>query len=114
MEKFPGSSRNNIEKKSERIFTSEEVLEAISQYAEGFTLSRELSDEKGVYLREVEVKGEKDGEIIEYQYMRKGRHPNHNQSDVTTISRIYYQDGMAISGEPVAKFDEETGVWKKI
>jgi hypothetical protein len=114
MEKFPSPTSGNIEKKSEKILTSAEILEAISQHAEGFTLSRELSDEKGVYLREVEVKGEKEGEVTEYQYMRKGIHSNHNESEVTAISRIYYQDGMPIGGDKVAILNEETGEWEKV
>ena len=114
MEKFPGSKTNKAEEASERILTSEEVLEALSQHAEGYTLSRELSDEKGVYLREVEVKGEKEGEVTEYQYMRKGRHSNHNESDRTAISVIYYEDGMPVGGERIAIFDEDAGVWVKL
>lgn len=110
MEKFPGSSP---EKKAERVLTSGEVLEAISERAEGFILSRELSDEQGVYLLEVEIKGENEGEVTEYQYMRKGVHPNHNESDVTAISRIDYKDGVPIGGERVAVFDEKTGEWRK-
>jgi hypothetical protein len=114
MEKFPSSTPSNIEKKPEKILTSAEVLEAISQHAEGFILSRELSDDKGVYLREVEVIGQNEGEITEYQYMRKGVHSNNNASDVTAISRIYYQDGMPVGGERVAVFNEETEEWDKV
>jgi hypothetical protein len=114
MEKFPSSAANSSEKKPEVILTSEQILEALSQHAEGFTLSRELSDEKGVYLREIEVVGENEGEVIEYQYMRKGVHPNNNVSDVTTISRIYYQDGVPVGGDKVATFNEETGEWKTL
>jgi hypothetical protein len=107
MEKFPS---NSPERSPEKILTSEEVLQVLSQYAEGFTPGRELSDEKGVYLREVEVKGEKEGEVTEYQYMRRGSHGK-NQSDVTAISVIYYQDGIPVGGERLSSLDEETGEW---
>lgn len=113
MEKFP-SRPKSPEAQSEKILSSEEVLEALSQHAEGFTLSRELSDEKGVYLREIEVQGEKEGEVVEYQYMRKGMHSNHNQSSETVIRVTYYQDGIPVTGETVARFDEQTGQWKKL
>lgn len=110
MEKFPS---NTPERSPEKILSSQEVLEILSQYAEGYTDGRELSDDKGVYLREVEVPGEKDGEVTEYQYMRKGSH-GRNQSDVTAISTIYYQDGIPVGGERIAVFSEETGEWTKL
>jgi hypothetical protein len=115
MEKFPGSKpTSSVEKKPERILSSGEVLEAISQYAEGFTLSRELSDGKGVYLREVEIAGEKESEFTEYQYKRKGIFPNNNTSDATVINRIDYQDGMPAGGERIAILNEETGMWEAV
>jgi hypothetical protein len=114
MEKLPGSSPNKAEESPERILSSEEVLAAISEHAEGYTLSRELSDEKGVYLREVEVAGDKEGEVTEYQYMRKGTHANHNESDQTAISVIYYQDGVPVGGQRIATFNDETGEWKRL
>ncbi len=101
---------NIPERSPEKILSSEEVLQALSLYAEGYTLGRELSDEKGVYLREVEVKGEREGEMTEYLYMRKGSY-GMNQSDVTAISVTYYQDGMPVGGERVAVFNEETSEW---
>lgn len=90
------------------------MLDALSHYAEGYTLGRELSDEKGVYLREVELKGEKEGETTEYQYMRKGTHGNQNASAETMISVIYYEDGVPVGGDRVAVLDEMTGEWKKL
>jgi len=114
MEKIPGPKLNKTEEAPERILSSEEVLEALSEHAEGYTLGRELSDEKGVYLREIEIKGEKEGEVTEYQYMRKGRHANHNESDKTAISVIYYEDGMPVGGERIATFNEETGEWVRL
>jgi len=114
MEKFPTPKPHTPESASERILSSQEVLDAISQFAEGYTLGRELSDEQGVYLREVEIEGEKTGETIEYQYMRKGNHGNQNVSMETAISVIYYDDGMPVGGSRVAILDEETGEWRKV
>jgi hypothetical protein len=112
MEKLP--QPHSIESKEERILSSQEVLDAISQFAEGYTPGRELSDEKGVYLREVELEGEKAGETIEYQYMRKGNHGKQNASTETAISVIYYDDGMPVGGQRVAILNEETGEWEKV
>jgi hypothetical protein len=112
----PESNQNKVERSPERILSSEEILSAISEHVEGFTLGRELSDEKGVYLLEVEVKGEREGEVIEYQYKRKGIYQKgtYNSSPETTISVIYYEDGRPVHGEKLAVFDEETGVWKRL
>lgn len=114
MEKFPSSFPNKSEDNPEKILSSEEILQAISEHTEGYSLGRELSDEKGVYLREVAVAGEKEGEVTEYQYMRKGDHPNHNESDKTVISAIHYQDGIPVGGEQIATFNDETGEWTKL
>lgn len=103
----------NIEGKEEKILSSQEVLNALSIYAEGCTPTRELSDEKGVYLLEVEIAGEREGEKTEYQYKRKGIHSNQNtSSEGSVISAIYYQDGIPVGGEKVAILDEQTGEWK--
>jgi hypothetical protein len=111
MERIPGPKQSSIESVSERILTSEQVLEALSRFAEGFALGRELSDEKGVYLREIEKPGENAGETIEYQYMRKGNHGRQNVSSETAISVIYYENGMPVGGDRIAIFSEETGEW---
>lgn len=114
MEQIPGANTNSVEKSPERILTSEEILEALSQYAEGFTLGRELSDDKGVYLREVSVAGAVEGEVTEYQYMRRGAHPNRNQMDQTALHVIYYQDGEPVGSERLAIYSEEAAEWKKL
>ncbi|MDB5264842.1 MAG: hypothetical protein JWN64_413 [Parcubacteria group bacterium] len=113
-----GPNINNPEKKQDKILSSQEVLDAISQYAEGFTPGRELSDEQGVYLREVEVKGEKEGEMTEYRFMRKGKYPNRNGTknaeERTLITAIFYIDGVPVGSESIAEFNEETGEWRKM
>ncbi len=110
MEKFPSRSH---ERKAEKVLSSEEVLAAIAEHDEGFTLGRELSDEQGVYLREVVIQGEAEGETTEYIYMRKGRHGSNIESSETVIRKMTFQDGIPVSQERVATLDEETGEWKK-
>lgn len=112
MEKPP--QPRSIESKEEKILSSQEVLDVLSLFVEGYTLGRELSDERGVYLREVELEGEKVGETIEYQYMRKGNHGKQNASTETAISAIYYDDGIPVGGKRVAILNEETGEWEKV
>lgn len=108
--KSPLESRPN-----ERVPSSEEILAAISEHAEGYTVRRELSDEKGVYLLEVEIKGE-DGEIAEeYQYVRKGGPRSYNpEYDETKIVCVRFHEGMPVGGEKVAVFNDQTGEWRKV
>lgn len=104
-------NENLIERIRERIFTKGEVMEIISRFVENPTLTRELSDNDGLYLLEAEVPGKEPGETIEYQYMRKGRFGK-NQSTETSLYVAYYQDGMPIGGEKVAFYDSELNQWK--
>ncbi len=87
-------------------------MEVISRYTENAELVHELSDEKGLYLLEVKTEGKKPGEVIQYEYMRKGRFPNQNEASETSIEVMYYQDGNPIGGDTIAKFNEATGEWK--
>ena len=105
---------NNIEKGPERIPSKEEVLEIIARYAEKGVFVRELADEKGIYLLEVRVDGEKEGDTTEYQYMRKGTFPNNNASLVTVIHRLDCEDGIPFSGVNIEELDEATGEWRKV
>ena len=50
--------------------------------------ARKREDEKGLYLLEVEVAGESEGQITEYAYMRKGRYPE-GQISATEIHVTY-------------------------
>ena len=100
-----------IEKGPERLPTRDEVLEVIGKLAENAQVVRELSDERGLYLLEAEVAGEKPGEIIEYGYLRKGQSPGHPNAAETAIHLTYYQDGMPTGGYRVAYLDN--GVWRK-
>jgi len=104
---------NQFERGPEKIPTKAEVMEVIGRYAENATLVRELSDEKGLYLFEARVEGEKSGEAVQYEYMRKGTFPNGNASLSPGIYRVDYEGGDAVGGTNVAAFDEQTGQWKE-
>lgn len=103
------------ESHAEKIHTKEEVLAVITPHIEGpHTIARELRDEKGLYLLEVNVEGAASGEIVEYGYMRKGRHGNNNEASEDRIDITYYQNGIPISGESFAHFNTESRAWEKI
>ena len=102
---------NSFESEAERIPTSEEVYSALGELTEKeCTETRRLEDEKGVYLLEVTVPGDAEGEVIEYSYMRKGVHSKNLQSLESSIHVTYYKDGMPISGTSAARFVE--GSWE--
>jgi adenylylsulfate kinase-like enzyme len=99
--------------KEPRVHTREEVLNFISNYVENPVVVRELSDEKGLYLLEVKIEGKEPGEIIEYEYMRKGRVLNKSVALETAMHINYYQGDMPISGEKIAVYNEDSGEWEK-
>lgn len=111
---------NYIEKGPERMPSKEEVLEVISRHIEKnvsqmekvskMELTKELSDEQGLYLLEakVEVAG-KSGEFIEYLYMRKGVFPDGNSTEKTTINVLYYADEIPVTGWNIAECASDTG-----
>jgi hypothetical protein len=105
---------NPFEKPPEMIPNKEQVLEVISRFAENFTLVRELSDELGPYLIEVNVKDKESGDLIEYLYVRKGRFPNKVGTTETTIQITMYDGEMPVSGSTAANYDESTGQWTEI
>ena len=106
---------NFFETKSERIPTKGEIMEQISRFAEGVTVTKELSDTKGLYLLQVTIEGKNTGEIIEYEYQRKGRFQNHNERTVTGIDVTYYdENGIPYTGSNLAEFNDATGEWKEI
>ncbi len=105
---------NPIEKGPERILTKEDVMEVIARHAENAILVRELSDEQGLYLLEVKVEGKESDEIIQYQYMRKGRFPNHNEASETAIHAVYYQGETPVGGDKIAVYKSEMGGWEEV
>lgn len=111
MEKF----RPQFEKKVEIIPTSEQVREIFDKLRgeKDFEELRKANDEKGLYLWEIKVEGEKDGEHIEYLYRRKGS-VEKGDGGPTAIHITYFEDDFPVSGTTAASYDEKTGRWKII
>lgn len=109
-EKAPGQ----FEKDTEHVPTPEEIHSLFEQLIgeKKYEEIRKLEDEQGVYLWEIAIAG-KDGDRIEYAYMRKGLH-NSNMSDPYTSIHVYFfdNDGVPTGGYPVVKFIN--GKWKLI
>ncbi len=110
----PGSSRQ--EKSIEQFPTKQEVLAflfEIDKDCERATIKRELRDEDGLYLLEVEKKDAVPGDTTEYIYQRKGTRPDGSVRNHTNINVTYLENGMPVSGTSVAEFNETTKTWKK-
>src|SRR3989344_3203805 len=105
-------NQNPLEKGPEQIPTKEEVLEVMARFLGNPFLTRELPDNKGLYLLEAQVSGKEPGEVIEYQYMRKGAFPDQNREVETSICAYYYQDGVPISEETIVVY--RSGEWKDV
>jgi hypothetical protein len=103
-----------FEKSTEQILRKDEVMNVIRRYAENPKQVRELADDQGLYLLEVSVSGEKEGETIHYEYMRKGRFPNNNEASETAIHKVYYDGDMPVGGDKVAVYKPETDEWEDI
>jgi len=94
----------------EQIPTKEEVLSLIE--TENYSITRELTDEKGLYLLEVET--EEQGERKEFSYTRKGRFAE-CQSTETRIDIVYLdENGIPTGGEPYMILQQETGDWRRV
>lgn len=105
--KSEGSSKD-----TESVNIAERIRAWIALDSEKYTVRRELRDERGLYVLELELAGEKPGETIEYSYQRKGSW-RESGSLTTRIDVTYFQDGDPISGERIATFNEATGEWEK-
>lgn len=102
---------NQIEQGQERIPTKEEILEIIKRFKENTELVRELSDEKGLFLLETKIEGNKPAEVTQYEYMRQGRFPGYGQSSETAIHVVYYEGEIPTNGHKVAVYNPESGEW---
>ncbi len=111
MEKFSPQ----IEKKKEWIPTPEEVFVVLEKLTNGKEVHelRKVDDEKGLYLWEIKIDGENEGEHIEYLYRRKGSKEK-GDSGPTAIHITYFEDDFPVSGTTVASYNEEEGSWKVI
>lgn len=74
-----------------------------------YTVTRKFEDERGLYFLEVSAPGEKEGEMTEYLYMRKGKYQQ-GQSLTTEITVTYYEDDMPVGGTSAARYVD--GEWK--
>lgn len=111
MEKFSPK----FEKEVEKIPTVEQVREIFDQLREGKDPKelRRINDEKGLYLWEIKIDGEKDNEHIEFLYRRKGS-VEKGDGGPTAIHITYFEDDFPVSGTTAASYDEKTGLWKII
>ena len=104
---------NAFEKGPEKILSKDEVVEAILGFAEKAVFVRELTDEAGPYLIEMNVEGGVPGEITQYVYVRKGSTPDGVQAAETTICTLEYVDGDLCGGGTVADYDYAANAWVK-
>ncbi len=102
--------KNLLEVAPEHIPTPEEVNLVFRELiGKEYREVRKREDEQGLYLLEVEVAGEAEGEITEYAYMRKGRYAE-GQISATEIHVTYYKDGKPVSGTSAARYVD--GEWR--
>src|SRR6185503_12433279 len=98
------SEGNPFESEPEHIPTPEEVHSVFRELIrKEYSEKRKLEDEKGLYILEVEAPGDSEGEVNEYAYMRKGRHPE-GEISVTEIHVTFYENGAPVSGTSAARF----------
>lgn len=96
----------------EYIPTREEVLLEIEKLCKNPAIKRELRDEKGIYLLEVQEESQTQGESVEYRYQRKGVFPNKNESVTTAIHVLFLKDDEPVGGHVVATYDPQTKRWE--
>lgn len=96
---------NLFEAEPEHIPTAEQVRAVFKELTKKeFKEARSREDEKGLYLLEVIVPGEIEGETVEYAYMRKGRYAE-GQISATEIHVTYYDaSGQSVSGTSAARY----------
>lgn len=101
---------NIFETKLEHIPNLEEILSVFRDLIKNkYTEVRKREDEKGVYLLDVVVLGDKKNEVIEYSYIRKGQYKEGSCSE-TEIHVTYYKDDVPVSGTSAARCIN--GSWK--
>ena len=100
------------EKERGEIPMEEEITKIIKDLIFGnrFEVSREIKDETGTILREINIPT-KDGHI-EYEYMRKGRHGKMKSTSSNISIAFYNKDGIPEDGYIVARYED--GKWNLI
>jgi len=104
-----------IEKKKERVPTSEEVfivLEKLTNRKEVHEL-RKINDDDDLYLWEIKIDGDREGKHIEYLYRRRGS-KEAGDDGPTAIHITYFEDDFPVSGTTAANYDEKKRSWKVI
>jgi hypothetical protein len=69
----------------------------------GYKEVRHIGDAEGPYILEVAIPGKKEGETTQYEYIRAGEYKE-GASLATEIHKVYYEKGIPVGGELVAKF----------
>ena len=99
--------------KSESILTIEDIQFVFKELLKikEYETTRQLEDEKGLYLWEIKIPEPKGNGHIEYSYMRKGEYPRGGSSSLTAVHETFFdKEGNAFSGGSVAKY--ENGEWR--
>ncbi len=109
---------NSQERGAETIPTMEEVLFELGKYCENPKIKRELRDETGIYVLEVEGQSKTNpGENVECTYQRKGTFPNkdgsRNESSATEIHILSFKDGDVVGADNVAGYNHDTNQWEE-
>jgi len=112
MEQQP-TPRNTQENSAEYIPTREEILRELTAHCEKFEVKRELSDDQGIYLLEVEKEGGTEKESVLYAYQRKGAFPTGSQSLATVVHVAYFEGDMPVRGDIVSEYNPQTKTWEK-
>ena len=95
-------NQNPLEKSPEHVPTPEEVRSIFKKLTEKeYTEVRRVEDGKGLYLFDITVSGELEGEVTEYSY-RRGQ-TGADKHLVDAIQVTYYENGIPISGTTVAE-----------
>jgi hypothetical protein len=98
-----------FETKLEHIPTSEEIHKIFRKLIKGeYKEVREIGDEQGPYILEIAIPGEKEGETIQYEYMRKGEYKE-GASLSTEIYIVYYENGIPVGRTSAARLVD--GKW---
>lgn len=108
-EKIP----ENIESVAERIPSPEEVLGLFRRLvgSEEFKEVRRIFDDRGLFLFEIKIPGEKPGEHTEYIYRREGSRQD-GTSGPTAVHVVFFKNDEPVSGTAVAKQNGKTGEWQ--
>ena len=108
MENMKEKEPQGIKKSPEHIPTHEEVASIFKRLTDKkYTEIRKIEDAKGLYLFDITILGDLEGETIEYSY-RRGQ-SGMNGKLVDAIQIIYYKNNTPVGGTTVAEIVD--GKW---